>query len=115
MKMINYSCACLAIVFASCLASAAQSYDWSISARVTSIEVTYMPGSIDFSVDRPGGVCGAGALLSWLPAHHQSDPEQQNQNAMAILSILTTAKSSGQTVTLYGSNSGCEINYLYLQ
>jgi len=92
----------------------ADAYDWQIVAHVTSVEVTTSPAMIDFRADQAGGSCAAGSLLFWLPPHHATDATSQAQNASSALSALMTADVTGHTVTLYGSNAGCEINFLYL-
>lgn len=94
------------------LPSTAQAYDWAVVAKVTAIEGTYMPVSLPFKVDTASGSCPAGTLLTW--NIRGADATQKAQNAQAILSILMTAKSSGQTVTIFGNNAGCTVDYIYL-
>ncbi len=92
--------------------STARAYDWAVVAKVTAIEGTYMPVSVPFKVDTASGSCPAGTLLNW--NIRGTDATQKAQNAEAILSILMTAKSSGQTVTIFGNNAGCTVDYIYL-
>lgn len=75
---------CVAAIVVGLMASSAHAYDWVVSAKVVSLEATYMPASINFAIDRAAGSCGTGAFF-WRPDEHASDPDQQNQNAMAIL------------------------------
>ena len=94
------------------LPSTAQAYDWTVVAKVTAIEGTYMPVSLPFKVDMASGSCPAGTLLNW--NIRGADATQKAQSAEAILSILMTAKSSGQTITIFGNNTGCTVDYIYL-
>ncbi len=90
----------------------ALAYDWSVVAKVTSLEASYMPISLDFTVDHAGGSCAAGGLLAWAP--QGPDTTSKATNAQAIYSTLMSAELSGHTVTLYGTNSGCVVNYVYI-
>lgn len=94
------------------LPAQAFAFDWSVTAKVTTVEVTYMPGQIDFKVDAPAGSCGPGTLLWWHPTG--ADDATRAHNADAILAVLITAQASGHTVTLFGNNNGCTIDYFYI-
>lgn len=89
-------------------------YDWSATVKVTSVELTGFPAYIFFKVDQNMGSCNAGQLISWLPNHHGADVVAQNLNAQAVLSGLISAQLSSRSITVYGSNSGCEINFIYV-
>jgi hypothetical protein len=80
--------------------------------KVTLIEVTYMPNSINVRLDTAIAGCAAGAWLAWLP--YGSTQSQKDQNAQAVLATLLTAKVSGQQVQAFVKNAGCQIEYLYL-
>jgi hypothetical protein len=101
--------------FAGALLSATPSlaFDWSVSGHVIAIEGTYMPSNLPFQIDVAGGSCAAGTFLHWNIGG--SDATTRNINAQSVLSILMTAKSSGQKVTVFGNNSGCTIDFIYLQ
>jgi hypothetical protein len=94
--------------------SPAWSYDWSAIVKVTSIELTGFPAYIDFKVDQNMGTCNAGQLIFWYPNHHAADANAQGLNAQAVLSGLMSAQLSSRYITVYGSNSGCEINFIYV-
>jgi hypothetical protein len=93
--------------------SHAWAYDWVGEAKVTAVEVTYMPQSIPFYVDQAIGGCAAGTALMWTPRGNTA--EEKNQNAQAVFSALLTAKSSGQKITAYVVASGCKVEYLYIK
>jgi hypothetical protein len=81
----------------------AGSTDWNVNAHVTVVEGTYMPNSITFQLDTTAGPCSAG---SWLEYDGQgSDTPTQQANAKSIYALLLASKLSGQSVTLYGSNT----------
>jgi hypothetical protein len=92
----------------------ASAVDWSISeTRVTAVEATYLPNAVVFKIDKPAGTCAKGALLFYTP---QGDTvEKQIANANGVMSMLITAKISGQTVTVTGVSSGCVVQYLTME
>lgn len=92
--------------------ASATSYDWSVIARVTAIEVTYMPSRLDFRIDQDAGNCPKGALLFWNA--RGTDEPSQIANTQAVLSAFMTAKASGQSVMLFGNNSDCTVSYAYI-
>jgi hypothetical protein len=104
----------LLIAFAAMLTSTpALAFDWVISAHVIAIEGTYVPAQLPFQVDTAGGSCAAGTFLQW--NIRGSDVTAKNINAQSVESLLITAKSSNQRVTIYGNNIGCTVDYIYLQ
>ena len=102
----------LALASGALASGAAQAFDWSVTAHVTMVEATYMPAQVTFLIDQAGGSCAAGQTLSWTAAG--SDSTLLSANASAVFSLLMTAKVSGQAVTLFGSNSGCSIQFVHL-
>ena len=70
-----------------------------------------MPNSMLFSLDTAGGNCAAGALLSW--NLNGPDVATQTHNIEDAFALLMTAKSTGQSVRLFGNNN-CTIDRLYL-
>lgn len=94
------------------LPSSASAYAWVSEVKITAIEVTYLPGSIPFYVDKAVGGCAIGSPLTWLPRGSTTD--ERNQSAQGVLSALLTAKSSGQSVRVYVISEGCRVEYLYI-
>lgn len=92
--------------------TAAQALDFAVVVHVTSVEVTYMPGRITFLVDGAAGSCSVGTWLQWVSSG--SDSTLLAAQAQAVLSLLMTAKVSGQTVAIYGNNTGCTVTNLHL-
>lgn len=86
--------------------------DWRTTAKVTSIDFTNMPVQVSFKVDQPVGSCFAGAWL-WSSGKGVDDTSKA-RNAEAGLAALIAAKSTGQTVILFGNNTGCTVGMLAL-
>ena len=98
---------------AACLQSTpALAYDWSVGAKVTLIEATYAPWNLPFQVNKDAGNCRAGSMLYWHPKG--SDATAQAQNYQALLAVLLTAKATGQLVQVFGNNSDCSVDFLYI-
>jgi hypothetical protein len=93
---------------------AAFATDWNVGAvHPTVIESTYFPGRITFQIDQsPSSSCPAGAWLTWFAKG--SDQPSQIANAQAALTVLMTAKASGKTVRLFGNNSDCSVDFMWL-
>lgn len=94
------------------LPSQALAYDWIANGRVVSIEASYVPSSIPFRLDVGGGACPPGSPLSW--SGRGATAAEQQQSVQAILAVLMTAQATGRSVQVYGNNSGCTIDYIYL-
>lgn len=90
----------------------AEAYDWSAVTKVSNIEVTYMPTQLLFKADSAGGSCPAGSLLQW--NIRGANATEKAQNAQAVLSALMTAQAMDRTVTILGNNSGCTVDYIYI-
>ena len=90
----------------------ALAYDWQITAHVTSVQPTYLPGQAAFLVDTAGGSCAAGAWLTW-PAQG-ADEAAQIANTQAVYSSLLSAMLTGKSVVLFGNNSGCTISFIWI-
>lgn len=106
------SLACLAAM-TTFIATPAQAYDWAITgAHIVHIEATYMPTTIPFNVDKAGGSCTAGATLTY--TGHGADTTTAQANTKAIYALLLAARVSGTPVDLYGDNSNCTVNFVYL-
>jgi hypothetical protein len=98
-------------IVASLYSYPASAYDWVITAHVTGIEGSHIPISLNFLVDQAGGSCAAGTYLSWIV--QGPDPSSQADNVKAVFTQLITAKVTGQTVALYGNNSGCTVGAIH--
>lgn len=84
--------------------------DWASATTVKSIEATYMPDSIRFSVNSSNGSCPAGTFFIW----NGSPSSNPQANVRAIYALLVTAKSTNQTIILYGSNTNCTPLFIYI-
>lgn len=91
----------------------AWAYTWISEVKVTAIEVTYVPTSVPFYVDKAVGDCTVGAPLTWVA--RGNSPDEKNQNAQGVLATLLTAKSSGQAIRVYVIPEGCRVEYLYIK
>ena len=85
--------------------------------RVTFIEVTYLPGVINFKLSKGDGVCPAGAFLTW--------QNSNVDNVKSVLSVVLAAKLSGQPLYawydpatvhkgMFGTN-GCLISFIGIE
>jgi hypothetical protein len=99
-------------VFIGCCPAIAQAYDWSVVAKVRSIEVSYIPTNVPFTIDQSAGTCAAGTILKW--NIHGTNGDEKSQNSQAILAALMTAQAAGRTITIYGNNVDCTVDYLYI-
>lgn len=90
----------------------AAAYDAMADAKIVLIELTYMPQSILFQVDRQIGSCAQGGFLRWTP--HGSTQVAKDQNAQAVLAALMTAKVTGAAMRLFVVNADCTVQYIYL-
>jgi hypothetical protein len=112
--MINYSarlCGCIA--FAIGMAAPAQAYDWNITTQPTVVEATYMPASVNFQVaNAASGSCPAGTFLVWNAKG--ADAAAKAANAAAVMSMVMTAKATNRSLVLFGNNSGCTIDFIWM-
>jgi len=95
------------------VSSPALADDWTITAHVTEVEVTYVPDSILFKIDQAAGTCAAGSQLTW-NAHGSTDTKQA-ANTAAATSALTTSVASGKNIKIIGNNANCVVNFMYLE
>lgn len=93
-------------------AQPASASDWSVAANVTIVEGSYIPNTVDFQINQAAGSCAAGTWLNW--TLRGSDEPSQIANAQGIYSLLMTALASGKQVQLYGTNSGCTVQFMWL-
>lgn len=95
----------------------AQAYDWVAKGHVTEIEVTYFPGVVIFRLDVQEG--NQNCRIVWDGSSAQgSSTDKQVDNVKAVYATLLSAKSTGQPVTVYGSNPAtgsdeCTGNFIY--
>lgn len=87
-------------------------YDADGVAKVTLIEVTYMPRTILFRLDKAIGSCQPGTWIFW--DAQGADKDEKDKNAQAILSTLLTARTTGMPVNVHLTSAGCKAEYLYL-
>lgn len=111
--MMRKTAALVATLLFACNATAQAQYDWQVqNARVTSIEVTYMPSAVLFSIDAAAGSCPAGGFLRW--NGYGADAPAKQSNVKSIFAALVSAKMSGTTIRVYGVNTNCEVKFFYL-
>lgn len=94
------------------LPSQVLAWDASGEAKVTGIEITYMPAKVIFKVDRAVGGCATGTMLGWTAKG--STQTAKDQNAQAALSVLMTARLSGTPVSVFLNSSNCEVEFLHM-
>lgn len=94
----------LAVCFFCSSANAAQ---W-IKAKVASIEVTYMPGSLRFYLDAGNTACPAGKEMKWQNA--------SAENNKIIYSTVLAAMMAGKKlhVVINDNDTNCVVQYLYI-
>lgn len=92
--------------------SQAQAYDWTVVASPTYIEGSYMPTKVVFQMTQAGGTCSAGSWMTWNAKGTTAD--EKAANTTAILSMVMTARVTGRPLTVIGNNSGCTVDFLYL-
>ena len=83
-----------------------------MTVNVITIEVTYVPVAVPFTVNLPAGNCPAGTFLNWNA--RGSTAEEKAQNIQAVISGLLTAKSANRTIEICGNNAGCTVDYIHL-
>lgn len=93
------------------IVTSAQAYDWVIETTVSVVEPTYIPAQVTFQVNAAAGSCAQGTWLTWNAKG--SDEAAQIANVQGVLATLLSAKLSGKTIRIVGSNSGCTIDYIY--
>jgi hypothetical protein len=87
-----------------CSANAIQ---W-IKAKVTSIEVTYMPGALAFYLDSGNTACPAGKAMRWENA--------STENNKIIHSTVLAAMLAGKklNVVINDNDTNCIVRYIYI-
>jgi hypothetical protein len=96
----------------------AHAYDWMTKGHVTDLEPTYIPGFVVFQLDVPEG--NQTCAIVWDGSSAQgTSTNKQVDNVKAVYAMLLSAKSTGQSVVVYGSNPAagsttCTGNYIHL-
>lgn len=92
------------IVFAAPPASALQI----VTGKVKEIEVTYMPGQVNFTLSEGNATCPAGKTLIW----KNSNPE----NNKAIYTALASALVGGKLIKFYidDNDDSCIGKFIYI-
>jgi hypothetical protein len=93
------------------LPAPALSYDANGTAKVTLVEVTYMPRTILFRLDKTIGGCQSNTWIYWNP--QGDDKDSRDKNAQAVLSTLLTSRTSGMSVSVHLTSDGCKAEFLY--
>jgi hypothetical protein len=94
------------------ITSPAMAWDWWVDTKITVVEPDYVPTNIVIQVSSAGGTCAAGAFLNYVPSGSTSTDKQANISS--VLSAMLTAQARGTTVRIYGSNSGCVVNNIWI-
>jgi|GEM_PF-2730841 len=78
-----------------------------VTARVTALEPTYLPGLITFQIDQPTSKCVKGGWIKW------SKTEENNK---AVYSTLLAALSSQSPIRLFfeETDTECKASYLHI-
>lgn len=78
-----------------------------VTAKVTVLEPTYLPGSISFQIDKSTSRCPAGRWIKW---------SKSEENNKAVYSTLLAALSSQNRINLYfdESDTECKASYLHI-
>lgn len=94
-----------------------EAYDWLAKGRVTSIEITYFPANVRFTLDVNEG--GSSCTIIWDGSTALgSSANKQVDNVKAVYAALLSAKASGQPISVYGLNpvSGlCAGQFIYTE
>lgn len=90
----------------------ADAYDWSVITTVSAIEASYMPDILAFKVNDAAGSCAVGQLFTWNIRGTTSD--QRISNISSVYALLLTAVSGSRRIQIYGNNSGCTIDHIYI-
>ena len=101
------------------LVGGASAYDWDIYAHIGLIEPTYLPNTIQFTLDTAGSsVCPAGHWVRW--TIRGATEAEKHFNANVIFQSLLTYKLINQQVRVFGNNNSnsdgnyCTIDYIHL-
>ncbi|MCW2404419.1 hypothetical protein M2336_001048 [Sphingobium sp. B1D7B] len=89
-----------------------QAHDWSLEAKVTRVEPSYMPYKVYLQIDTDAGQCTAGSWIQWIA--RGDDQATKAANTQAVLAVAMTALVAGKRLTLVGNNGDCSLNFVHL-
>ena len=96
--------------------SSAFAYDWYTVAEVAAVEGTAAPSIVRFWVTTKVGSCPVGqefgSQLDYRP--NGGTPDEKIANGQTVAAILMTAKTGGRKIKIFGRNSDCVVEYIYL-
>lgn len=78
-----------------------------VTAKVTVLEPTYLPGSISFQIDKSTSQCPAGAWVKW---------SKNEENNKAVYATLLAALTAQNRINLYfnESDTECKASYIHI-
>lgn len=95
------------------ISAPANAYDWNITTQPTMVEATYMPSSVHFQVAiAAGSSCPVGTWLVWNAKG--ADAPTKAANAEAVMSMIMTAKATNRSLVLFGNNTGCTVDFIWM-
>ena len=100
-----------AAFFAAVAVAPVTAADWDVTARVVSVEVSYVPDSVRLQIDRPAGTCAAETTLFWTP--QAATYAERIASVQAVLKIMSAAQTSGSGIRVVGNNTGCALQLVY--
>jgi len=77
----------------------------SVQAKVITVEASYMPNTVSFSLDAGTATCPAGSWLLW---------QKSADSNKAAYALLLTALTTGKTVTFYHQAGSCVGEFLHI-
>lgn len=86
-----------------------QAQAWDVSAKVTTIEPSYMPDQILFRIDTVAGTCPAGTWIYYYGTNYK-EVTNSKKNVQAIYAGLLAAVISGKNVEVHGNDECIAIN-----
>ncbi len=113
MKLTGKAALTAMVAAAMLTADPSQAYDWGVGVKIASVEATYMPGIVAFTIDRAVGSCAVGQQLLYVPSG--ATAELKAHNANAVFSLLISARLTNQTVVITGNNANCTVLFVNMQ
>jgi len=77
----------------------------SVQAKVITVEASYMPNTVSFSLDAGTATCPAGVWLLW---------QKGADSNKAAYALLLTALTTGKTITFYHQAGSCVGEFLHI-
>ena len=87
--------------------SSANAVQW-IKAKVTGIEVTYMPGSLRFSLDAGNTACPAGTQMVW------QNPSADNNKVIHSTVLAAMLAGKKLNIVINDNDTTCVVRYVYI-